>query len=118
MTLDLIYLFKIERFKCSSTQPKIPGNPIVTDQSQLPEKTMRDSYQEASIPIGSNTMLRDKYLNFHEEVRIGRLLEDLDTMAGKSYGFNDPQVSCSLSTILRKYILQIYKNHLMNKIYY
>jgi acyl-coenzyme A thioesterase 9 len=42
---------------------------------------MQESYAEAIIPLGSEPMLRNRYTNFQNSVRFGRLLEDLDTMA-------------------------------------
>jgi acyl-coenzyme A thioesterase 9 len=53
------------------------------DQSGLAKQNMRDSYAEAIIPLGDDPNLRNFYANFQKEVRYGRLLEDLDTMAGK-----------------------------------
>ena len=52
-------------------------------QSELPQRRMLDSYREALIPLGSNTKLREKYINFWNGVRFGRIMEDLDTMAGR-----------------------------------
>lgn len=52
-------------------------------QDELPARSMRDSYRWARIPLGSDAQLREKYVNFHNQVRFGRLLEDLDTMSGK-----------------------------------
>lgn len=49
----------------------------------MPAKTMLDSYQEAIIPLKSDKALRDKYVNFVNLVRYGRIMEDLDTMAGE-----------------------------------
>ncbi len=43
---------------------------------------MSSSYAEAIIPLGDRPHLRNKYSNFQKQVRYGRLLEDLDTMAG------------------------------------
>ena len=48
---------------------------------------MHESYAEALIPLGDQPHLRNKYANFLKAVRIGRLLEDLDTMAGKIIDF-------------------------------
>lgn len=57
--------------------------PIV--QSDLPQRTMQDSYSEAVIPL-SDPLIREKYINQFSNLRIGRLLEDLDTMGGKTKG--------------------------------
>ncbi|XP_021346919.1 acyl-coenzyme A thioesterase 9, mitochondrial-like [Mizuhopecten yessoensis] len=50
-------------------------------QDDLPVRTMKDSYQEAVIPLGSNPDTREKYVNFYDGIRFGRILEDLDTFA-------------------------------------
>ena len=51
-------------------------------QSELPTKRMIDSYREAVIPLGTDKDLRGKYVNAYNLVRYGRIMEDLDTMAG------------------------------------
>ena len=56
--------------------------PLPSSQAELPARSMSHSYTEAVIPIGSDLKLREKYVNFHNNVRFGRILEDLDTMAG------------------------------------
>jgi hypothetical protein len=33
--------------------------------------------------LATNVRLRERYVNFENKVRFGRILEDLDTMAGK-----------------------------------
>ena len=42
---------------------------------------MSDSFDQAIIPLGSDRVLRDKYLTHLGGVRIGRLLEDMDVFA-------------------------------------
>ncbi|PIK48292.1 putative acyl-coenzyme A thioesterase 9, mitochondrial [Apostichopus japonicus] len=62
--------------------------PIV--QSDLAQRTMQDSYSEAVIPL-SDPLIREKYINQFSNLRIGRLLEDLDTMGVMiSYKHNMP----------------------------
>ncbi|XP_071955370.1 acyl-coenzyme A thioesterase 9, mitochondrial-like [Antedon mediterranea] len=56
-------------------------NQLPKDQSSLDVKRMKDSYQESCIPLASNSPLREKYVNFSNTIRIGRILEDLDTFA-------------------------------------
>ena len=51
------------------------------DQSELKKHSMKESYAEAIIPLGDRPELRNRYSNFQQAVRFGRLLEDLDTMA-------------------------------------
>lgn len=52
-----------------------------TKQSDLPARKMLDSYREAVIPLSKDKQLWQKYINFYHRVRLGRILEDLDTMA-------------------------------------
>ena len=52
-------------------------------QSDLPLRHMLHSYQEAVIPLGSDTEVREPYINMFNEVRFGRILEDLDTLGGR-----------------------------------
>ncbi|XP_071168877.1 acyl-coenzyme A thioesterase 9, mitochondrial-like isoform X2 [Mytilus edulis] len=54
---------------------------IITQQSDLPTRTISDSYTEAMIPVGTDEILREKYINFYGGMRFGRILEDLDTFA-------------------------------------
>ena len=56
---------------------------VQIQQSRLKKQRMNDSYAEALIPLGESPELRNRYVNFQKSVRFGRLLEDLDTMAGK-----------------------------------
>ncbi|KAL8588437.1 hypothetical protein ACOMHN_024539 [Nucella lapillus] len=56
--------------------------PIRSSQEECPVRGMKDSYQEAVIPLGQDPLVREKYLSFLHGLRFGRLLEDLDTFAG------------------------------------
>nr|XP_014434653.1 acyl-coenzyme A thioesterase 9, mitochondrial [Pelodiscus sinensis] len=49
-------------------------------QEDLPPRKMKDSYIEVALPLGSQPELREKYLNVHNSVRFGRILEDLDSL--------------------------------------
>uniref|UniRef100_A0A671T2H2 Acyl-coenzyme A thioesterase 9, mitochondrial-like n=1 Tax=Sinocyclocheilus anshuiensis TaxID=1608454 RepID=A0A671T2H2_9TELE len=53
---------------------------LAQSQDQLPAKRMKDSMIEAHLPLGSQPALREKYLNSHNSVRFGRILEDLDCL--------------------------------------
>uniref|UniRef100_A0A673HT97 Acyl-CoA thioesterase 9, tandem duplicate 2 n=1 Tax=Sinocyclocheilus rhinocerous TaxID=307959 RepID=A0A673HT97_9TELE len=53
---------------------------LAPSQDQLPAKRMKDSMIEAHLPLGSQPALREKYLNSHNSVRFGRILEDLDCL--------------------------------------
>jgi len=54
---------------------------LPASQDELPNRTMADSYDTAIIPLSSDLAMREKYMTFHNSVRIGRLLEDLDIFA-------------------------------------
>ncbi|ORZ37575.1 HotDog domain-containing protein [Catenaria anguillulae PL171] len=45
-------------------------------------KHMKDSYIEGELPFKSNPHVREEYVNFYGSIRIAKLLEDLDAMAG------------------------------------
>ncbi|XP_053165562.1 acyl-coenzyme A thioesterase 9, mitochondrial isoform X3 [Hemicordylus capensis] len=53
---------------------------LVKDQADLPPRKMKDSYTEVILPLGSQPEIREKYLNVHNSVRFGRILEDLDSL--------------------------------------
>ncbi|KAK6195836.1 hypothetical protein SNE40_001182 [Patella caerulea] len=54
---------------------------IPKKQDGLPVRSLKDSYREVVIPLGSNPELRIHYVNFYKGIRYGRILEDLDTFA-------------------------------------
>ncbi|KAM9333612.1 acyl-coenzyme A thioesterase 9, mitochondrial isoform 3-T3 [Pholidichthys leucotaenia] len=53
---------------------------LAKSQSDLPAKRMKDSFLEVHLPLGSEPQLREKYLTYHNTVRFGRILEDLDSL--------------------------------------
>ncbi|CAM4722619.1 unnamed protein product [Leuciscus chuanchicus] len=53
---------------------------LAQSQDELPAKRMKDSAIEAHLPLGTQPALREKYLNSHNSVRFGRILEDLDCL--------------------------------------
>ncbi|KAJ8403289.1 hypothetical protein AAFF_G00355060 [Aldrovandia affinis] len=55
---------------------------LARSQDDLPVRRMKDSYVEVHLPLGTQPDLREKYLTFHDSVRFGRILEDLDSLAG------------------------------------
>lgn len=68
-----------------------PGSPVVSPAvTGLPDPKVytrhaKDSYCEAIIPLGSDKVIQDKYLNFYKGIRFGKILEDLDTFAGGAW---------------------------------
>uniref|UniRef100_A0A8C5WL37 HotDog ACOT-type domain-containing protein n=1 Tax=Leptobrachium leishanense TaxID=445787 RepID=A0A8C5WL37_9ANUR len=53
---------------------------LAKKQEDLPARKMKDSYIEVLLPLGSQPQLREKYLNVYNNVRFGRILEDLDSL--------------------------------------
>ncbi|XP_069745681.1 acyl-coenzyme A thioesterase 9, mitochondrial-like isoform X2 [Narcine bancroftii] len=77
---------------------------LVESQDSLPCRHMKDSYLEAYLPLGSQLLLREKYLNVHNLVRFGRILEDLDSfgvlISYKHTKTDSPQSHFSIVTAL------------------
>ncbi|CAL8127184.1 unnamed protein product [Orchesella dallaii] len=51
---------------------------LPTDNDNLPPRTMKDSFVTAIIPLKSNLMVRERYVNPDGNLRIGRFLEEMD----------------------------------------
>lgn len=49
--------------------------------SELPPRSMQDSFTSAVIPLCTDLAIRDKYVTFLGSVRLGRLMEDMDAFA-------------------------------------
>uniref|UniRef100_A0A182SRC6 HotDog ACOT-type domain-containing protein n=1 Tax=Anopheles maculatus TaxID=74869 RepID=A0A182SRC6_9DIPT len=47
----------------------------------LPPRSMQDSFTSAIIPLTTDKILKDKYVGFMGNVRVGRLMEDMDMFA-------------------------------------
>lgn len=72
----------------SGYQPILPSRAHLLDylpssQTELPPRSMQDSFIAALIPLSTDKELQDKYITFLGHVRVGRLLEDMDLFAGK-----------------------------------
>ncbi|KAF8974107.1 hypothetical protein BGZ46_009770 [Entomortierella lignicola] len=52
------------------------------EQRALVLKTMQDSYTEIILPFGKDKALLEEYINFGGHVRHGKIMEDLDALAG------------------------------------
>lgn len=50
--------------------------------SDLPPRSMQDSFTSAIIPLSQSIPLQEKYVAFLGHVRLGRLMEDMDMFAG------------------------------------
>ncbi|XP_046549228.1 LOW QUALITY PROTEIN: acyl-coenzyme A thioesterase 9, mitochondrial-like [Haliotis rubra] len=51
-------------------------------QDELADRGMKDSYWEAIIPLETDLTVRERYITFQKGIRFGRIMEDLDTLAG------------------------------------
>ena len=85
------YLHLISTFDISeSVTGGIPYDPVLfqkkreellkympSSQDEIPARRMTDSYDEAIIPLSTDTVLSDKYRTHVGGVRVGRLLEDM-----------------------------------------
>ncbi|XP_067848594.1 acyl-coenzyme A thioesterase 9, mitochondrial-like isoform X2 [Heptranchias perlo] len=71
---------------------------LVSRQEDLPCRRMKDSYLEAYLPLGSQPALREKYVNVHEHIRFGRILEDLDSF-GVLISYTHAKTDCPRSPI-------------------
>ncbi|EGD76244.1 hypothetical protein PTSG_11662 [Salpingoeca rosetta] len=50
--------------------------------SQVLTKTMADSYTEVCLPFSTDKLLQEEYLTYAGSIRVGKILEDLDALAG------------------------------------
>uniref|UniRef100_A0AAX7SD29 HotDog ACOT-type domain-containing protein n=1 Tax=Astatotilapia calliptera TaxID=8154 RepID=A0AAX7SD29_ASTCA len=53
---------------------------LAKSQNELPAKRMKDSYLEVHLPLGSEPQLREKYLTYHNTVRI-KIFMDLTVIS-------------------------------------
>ncbi|ODQ52950.1 Thioesterase/thiol ester dehydrase-isomerase [Saitoella complicata NRRL Y-17804] len=66
--------------KLRTGKPRPTTHP--TDRSLLPSRRMEDSYHELYLPFAEDDALLDQYVNAYGLLRMGQLLEDLDSLAG------------------------------------
>ncbi|BFZ61822.1 hypothetical protein YB2330_002898 [Saitoella coloradoensis] len=66
--------------KLRTGKPRPTTHP--TDRSLLPPRRMEDSYHELYLPFAEDDALLDQYVNAYGLLRMGQLLEDLDSLAG------------------------------------
>lgn len=54
---------------------------LAVSQDELPPRSMQDSFSSAILPLSSDLALQEKYVTFLGNVRLGRLMEDMDVFA-------------------------------------
>lgn len=54
---------------------------VPVSQDVLPARTMKDSFTSALLPITTDKLLKDKYVGYMGNIRVGRLQEDMDLFA-------------------------------------
>ncbi len=55
---------------------------------------MKDSYVEEYLPFKSDAHVREEYIDIYGKIRVGKLFEDLDALAGSiSYQHADDGIS-------------------------
>ncbi|KAJ1797849.1 hypothetical protein LPJ59_002876 [Coemansia sp. RSA 2399] len=59
----------------NSSGVRRPKQPLVL-------KRISDSFTETYLPFKDNLALREEYINFYGDIRLGKVLEDLDRLAG------------------------------------
>ncbi|KAI8322127.1 Thioesterase/thiol ester dehydrase-isomerase [Martensiomyces pterosporus] len=59
----------------NSSDVRRPKQPLVL-------KKISDSFTETFLPFKDNRELREEYINYYGEIRLGKVLEDLDRLAG------------------------------------
>lgn len=75
--------------------------PTTQYQQASVKKTMADSYMEEYLPFKSSPALLDEYITTGGKVRIGKILEDLDALAGAiSYKHMDTFVNSAPLTVV------------------
>ncbi|KAI9256071.1 acyl-CoA thioester hydrolase [Helicostylum pulchrum] len=75
--------------------------PTTQYQQASVKKTMADSYMEEYLPFKSTPALLDEYITTGGKVRIGKILEDLDALAGAiSYKHMDTFVNSAPLTVV------------------
>ncbi|KAJ1943748.1 hypothetical protein FBU59_002814, partial [Linderina macrospora] len=72
---DYMSIFKRISDANSSDAKRTAKQPLVL-------KKISDSFTETFLPFKDNRALREEYVNFYGEIRLGKVLEDLDRVAG------------------------------------
>lgn len=90
-----------------SSSPESSSTPSAPSQYELPEsmlkpKRMQDSYVELYLPFTEDPELLEKYIATSGLIRLGKVLEDLDSLAG---GSESP--SRSASSLRMRHVLTL-----------
>ena len=67
-----------EKWTLSHPHRNVKALDPIEDRSLLAPQSVSQSKYQFSIPVKSSLDVREKYVNFHGHVRVGKLLEDLD----------------------------------------
>lgn len=85
---SVVPILKSSRFSFETKLENPPDYVYITKS-----KSMSDSYIEEYLPIKSDPGVREDYINVYGHIRVGRLLEHLDALAGSiSYAHCDDGV--------------------------
>jgi acyl-coenzyme A thioesterase 9 len=66
----------------SSTSSEVPPVEVPASEQSLPPRHMHDTYSEIILPFASSPELLEQYTNAWGGLRIGMLMEHLDSLAG------------------------------------
>ena len=58
------------------------GKAAMSEKHRKSTKSMQESYVEEFLRFKSNPEVKEDYLNYYGDIRIGKILEDLDALAG------------------------------------
>lgn len=66
----------------SSRAPVTQHAPLPNESPEETERFMHDSYSQIELPFASSLELLEQYVNAWGGIRIGKLMEHLDSLAG------------------------------------
>ncbi|KAK6644583.1 hypothetical protein RUM43_000850 [Polyplax serrata] len=78
----LVSMVGMQEYNPDIKESKASFQKLPKTQDELPIRTMKESFDSAAIPLSSNQALRERYTSILGQVRLGRLMEDLDLFAG------------------------------------
>lgn len=86
----------------------IPLTPEV-EARLLKPKRMQDSYVELYLPFTEDPELLEKYIATSGLIRIGKIVEDLDTLAGNSECLSNNLPKLVVDNYLPKLVANVYR---------